>query len=52
MACQGCINRQRALVKRLCTKPDSFLCRKARERLQRMTATKPEEEKNGTEASV
>jgi hypothetical protein len=52
MACQGCINRQRMLVKRLCKKPDSPLCRKAQARLQRMTASKTEEQKNGTETRV
>lgn len=38
MACQGCINRQRKLVKFLCKKADSFACKKARERLERMLA--------------
>lgn len=47
MPCQGCIRRQRKLVERLCKKPDSLLCRKAQARLQRMTAEKPEEPKNG-----
>jgi hypothetical protein len=41
MPCQGCINRQRKLVKKLCAKPDSYLCRKARERLQKMESGKP-----------
>lgn len=40
MACQGCINRQRRLVQLLCKKPDSRLCRKAQERLDKMTAPK------------
>lgn len=42
MACQGCINRQRRLVELLCKKPDSVLCRKAKERLKRMQSPKPE----------
>lgn len=36
MACQGCINRQKSLVKLFCKKPDSVLCRKARQRLEKM----------------
>lgn len=36
MACQGCIQRQKRIVQVLCKKPDSALCRKARERLERM----------------
>lgn len=42
MACQGCVNRQRKLVKLLCKKPDSALCRKAKERLERMQSPKTE----------
>lgn len=38
MACQGCINRQSKLVRLLCKRPDSSLCRKAKERLARMQA--------------
>lgn len=38
MACQGCINRQRKLVEKLCKDSDSWLCRSARARLERMTA--------------
>jgi len=45
MACQGCINRQRKLVQLLCKKPDSVLCRKAKERLKRMQAKQVEETK-------
>lgn len=53
MPCQGCINRQRKLAEKLCEKnPDSLLCRKARARLARMTATKPEERKHGTEKGL
>lgn len=53
MACQGCIKRQRKLVDKLCEKrPDGLMCRKARERLARMTAKKPEEKTNGSEESV
>lgn len=40
MACQNCILRQRRLVEFLCKKPDGWACRKARERLARMTETK------------
>jgi hypothetical protein len=40
MACQGCISRQRRLVKYLCKKPDSKLCQRAKARLERML--KPE----------
>lgn len=36
MACKGCIARQERLVRLLCRKPDGTLCRKARERLERM----------------
>jgi hypothetical protein len=36
MACQGCIDRQRRLVKILCKKPDSKLCQRAKARLERM----------------
>lgn len=36
MACQGCISRQLKLVRLLCKKPESYLCRKARERLAKM----------------
>jgi hypothetical protein len=53
MPCQGCINRQRKLVEKLCAKrPDGLLCRKARSRLERMTAPKPEETKHGSEKGV
>jgi hypothetical protein len=45
MPCQGCINRQRKLVEKLCAKrPDCLLCRKARARLERMLG-KPAEKK-------
>jgi hypothetical protein len=42
MACQRCIGRQRKLVRLLCRNPDSYLCRKAQERLARMLASLPE----------
>lgn len=46
MACQRCINSQRKLVERLCKKPDSWLCRKAAKRLERMLGDgKPTERK-------
>lgn len=38
MACQGCISRQRKLVRWLCKNPDSKLCRRAKARLERMLA--------------
>lgn len=44
MPCQACINRQRRIVDKLCKKPDSWLCRKARERLEKMTKKEPESE--------
>lgn len=44
MACQGCISRQRRLVRMLCKNPDSTLCRKAKERLEKMLA-QPAKEK-------
>lgn len=40
MACQGCINRQKTLVRLLCKRPDSRLCKKAQERLAKMEGTK------------
>jgi hypothetical protein len=41
MACQGCINRQRMFVRVLCkSNPDSKLCKKAQERLERMEGKK------------
>ncbi len=40
MACQGCINRQRAFVKLLCRKPDSKLCQRAKARLEKMESNK------------
>jgi hypothetical protein len=45
MACQGCINRQRKLVEKLCRKPDGRWCKKARERLERMLAQQTKLEK-------
>jgi hypothetical protein len=45
MACQGCISRQRRLVKVLCKNPDGALCRKAKARLERMLAKASEEKK-------
>jgi hypothetical protein len=36
MACASCIKRQRAVVKFLCKKPDSRLCKRAQARLDRM----------------
>lgn len=36
MTCKGCLDRQRKLVKWLCKKPDSLLCRKAKARLKKM----------------
>lgn len=38
MACQMCINRQKRLVEVFCKKPDSWACRKAKARLERMLA--------------
>lgn len=53
MPCQGCIKRQQKLVETLCAKrPDGLLCRKAKARLDRMTANKPEGKANGSEKSV
>lgn len=53
MACQGCIKRQQKLVEKLCEKrPDGLLCRKARARLERMTAPAPEEIKHGIEEGI
>jgi hypothetical protein len=47
VACQGCINRQRKLVEKLCKSPDSWLCRKAKARLERMLGDgKPTERKS------
>lgn len=40
MACQSCINRQRRLVKMLCQRPDSYLCKKAQDRLAKMEGKK------------
>lgn len=40
MACQGCINRQRKLVEKVCSKtPGSWLCRYAAKRLAKMLQT-------------
>lgn len=36
MACKFCIGKQQALVRMLCKRPDSRLCKKAQERLARM----------------
>jgi hypothetical protein len=38
--CQGCIDRQRRLVKLLCKNPNSVWCARAKARLERML--KPE----------
>jgi hypothetical protein len=58
MACQGCINRQRKLVEKLCKSPDGWLCRKAKQRLERMLGdassdkmARPEGASNTTPAS-
>jgi len=45
MACQGCINRQRKLVRMLCKKPDSRWCKKAQERLARMESQQQEKQR-------
>jgi hypothetical protein len=44
MACQGCINRQKWLVEKVCRKPDSAMCRRAQLRLERMLARQKTEE--------
>jgi hypothetical protein len=45
MVCQGCINRQRKLVERLCRYPESRFCKSARARLERMLAKQQQEQK-------
>lgn len=48
MACQGCINRQRKLVEKFCPKkPDGWICRKAKARLERMLEQQAKEKTDG-----